>query len=48
LDAHEGLVKDIGAAFLGSMWQQCQTHFMRRAMGAMYDPALTRLDVILT
>ncbi len=31
-DAHEGLVKGIEAAFPGSMWQQCQTHFMRRAL----------------
>ena len=31
-DAHEGLVKGIEAAFPGSMWQQCLTHFMRRAL----------------
>jgi transposase-like protein len=31
-DAHEGLVKAHEEAFPGSMWQECQTHFMRRAL----------------
>lgn len=31
-DSQEGLVKGIEAAFPGSMWQECQTHFMRRAL----------------
>ena len=36
-DAHEGLVKGIEAAFPGSMWQECQTHFMRRALDLARD-----------
>jgi transposase-like protein len=31
-DAHEGLVKGIEEVFPRSMWQECQTHFMRRAL----------------
>ena len=31
-DAHEGLVRAIDEAFPGAAWQECQTHFMRRAL----------------
>ena len=42
-DAHEGLVKGIEAAFPGSMWQQCQTHFMRRALDLTRETDKTAL-----
>lgn len=36
-DAHEGLVKAVEASFPGAMWQECQTHFMRRALDLVRD-----------
>jgi transposase-like protein len=36
-DAHEGLVSAIEESFPGTMWQQCQTHFMRRALDFVRD-----------
>lgn len=36
-DAHEGLVGAIEESFSGTMWQQCQTHFMRRALDLVRD-----------
>lgn len=36
-DAHEDLAKGIEAAFPGSMWQQCHTHFIRRALGLVWE-----------
>lgn len=36
-DAHEGLVSAIEESFPGAMWQQCQTHFMRRALDFVRD-----------
>jgi transposase-like protein len=36
-DAHEGLVKAIEEGFPGAMWQECQTHFMRRALDLVRD-----------
>jgi transposase-like protein len=36
-DAHEGLVRASEEAFPGAMWQQCQTHFMRRALDLARD-----------
>ena len=42
-DAHEGLVKGIEAAFPGSMGQQCQTHFMRRALDLTRETDKTAL-----
>ena len=31
-DAHAGPVKAAGAAFSGAAWQECQAHFLRRAV----------------
>lgn len=36
-DAHGGLTKAIEEAFPGAMWQECQTHFMRRALDLVRD-----------
>ena len=36
-DAHEGLVRAIEESFPGAMWQECQTHFMRRALDQVRD-----------
>ena len=36
-DAHGGLVKAIEEAFPGACWQECQTHFMRRALDLVRD-----------
>lgn len=36
-DAHEGLVRAIEESFPGAMWQECQTHFMRRALDLVRD-----------
>ena len=36
-DAHEGLMKGIEEAFPGSMWQQCQSHFLRRALDLAWE-----------
>ena len=36
-DAHSGLVKAIEEAFPGACWQECQTHFTRRALDFVRD-----------
>lgn len=36
-DAHGGLVKAVEEAFPGACWQECQTHFMRRALDLVRD-----------
>lgn len=36
-DVHEGLVRASEGALPGAMWQQCQTHFMRRALDLARD-----------
>ena len=36
-DAHSGLVRATEEAFPGAMWQECQTHFMRRALDLVRD-----------
>ena len=36
-DAHGGLVKALEEAFPGACWQECQTHFMRRALDLVRD-----------
>jgi len=36
-DAHGGLITAIEEAFPGACWQECQTHFMRRALDLVKD-----------
>jgi transposase-like protein len=36
-DAHSGLTKAIEEAFPGACWQECQTHFTRRALDYVKD-----------
>lgn len=46
-DGHKGLVKAAGAAFPGAAWQECQAHFLRRAVEQvkMVDQKAFRSDV---
>ena len=46
-DAHGGLVQAAGAAFPGAAWQECQAHFLRRAVEQvkMIDQKAFRSDV---
>ncbi len=46
-DAHGGLVQAAGAAFPGAAWQECQAHFLRRAVEQvkLVDQKAFRSDV---
>jgi len=46
-DAHAGLVKAAGEAFPGAAWQECQAHFLRRAVEQVKtaDQKMFRSDV---